>query len=189
MYFKNDIDGRNILEWWRQRCKEWCYSRFEDGKFGDQKYLDNWLSRFKNVHIPTHIGCGVAPWNIQQYNIFVKNNVIIVSDKVTGIEQPLIFFHLHAIKKYKISNKTHWQLGWYFINGDAIELIYKPYILGLIDIERKFDNEYRMPSYKISRMRYKISFLIYFLKNIIKSLFFTKQYAQYKSHHCEYITQ
>ena len=36
MYFKNDQEGRKTLKWWRDRCIEWCFQRFEDGKYGDQ---------------------------------------------------------------------------------------------------------------------------------------------------------
>ena len=69
MFFKNDRSGREALEWWRERCLEWCYNRHEDGKFGDQKYLDDWVERFKNVRVINNIGVGVAPWNVNSYEL------------------------------------------------------------------------------------------------------------------------
>ena len=44
--FRNDANARECLEWWRMRCLEWCYDRVEDGRFADQKYLDDWPQRF-----------------------------------------------------------------------------------------------------------------------------------------------
>ena len=36
--FRNDAAGRACLQWWRERCLEWCYDRVEAGKYADQKY-------------------------------------------------------------------------------------------------------------------------------------------------------
>lgn len=85
--FRNDTRGLSVLEWWRQRCIEWCYDRVEDGKVADQMYLNDWPRRFPGVVVLQHPGAGVAPWNVEAYQ---------VADGPEGITvdgRPLIFYH------------------------------------------------------------------------------------------------
>lgn len=96
--FKNNPNGLEVLHWWRDRCLEWCYARFEDGKFGDQKYLDDWTIRFRDVHVLAHLGGGVAPWNVQQYDLTLGQEGWIIMEKSSGKQYPLIFFHFHYLK-------------------------------------------------------------------------------------------
>lgn len=80
------------LRWWRERCIEWCYDRYEDGRFADQKYLDDWPERFRQVVVLQHKGADLAPWNWMNYHISIRGK----SAMVDG--QPLIFYHFHRLQ-------------------------------------------------------------------------------------------
>lgn len=123
MTFKADGRGMKVLQWWQDRCLEWCYSRLENGKFGDQKYLDDWTQRFDGVHVLKHIGGGVAPWNVQQY-MFKQNG----SGGIEVDGSPLVFFHFHGYKRY--SDGTH-DLGNFRLDRTIVDLIYRPYVRDL----------------------------------------------------------
>jgi hypothetical protein len=89
--FRRDPRGLEALRWWRERCLEWCYDRVEAGKFGDQRYLDDWPERFAGVHVLEHVGAGLAPWNAEQYRIERSNGGVTVD----GL--PLVFYHHHSL--------------------------------------------------------------------------------------------
>jgi hypothetical protein len=89
--FRNNEEALNVLKWWRERCLEWCYARVEDGKFGDQGYLNDWPQRFPCVQVSLNDGVGVAPWNDDQYS-FSKNNLN--QPCVSGT--PIVFYHYHS---------------------------------------------------------------------------------------------
>ncbi len=60
--------GELVRKWWEERCIEWCYARCEDGKFGDQKYLDDWPERFAcQVHVLSDKELILAPWNATRF--------------------------------------------------------------------------------------------------------------------------
>ncbi len=134
--FRNDETGITALRWWRDRCLEWCYRRAEDGKMGDQKYLDDWTTRFSNVCVLKNKGAGLAPWNIIKYNIRrVENEIYVDEDK-------LIFYHFHYFKMY--SNKL-FNLSTYKLYKEHKKLIYIPHINSLgetIQYVRGFDKSF-----------------------------------------------
>lgn len=91
--FRRDGNGLAALRWWRERCLEWCFVRYEQGKMGDQLYLNDWPDRFEGVVVLRHIGGGVGPWNHDQYTIGLSGD-----GQVRINEQPLIFYHFHSFK-------------------------------------------------------------------------------------------
>jgi hypothetical protein len=184
MYFKNDSSGLAVLEWWRQRCFEWCYARNEDGKFGDQKYLDDWITRFKKIYIPRYIGCGLAPWNINRYNLCSIDNRLYIQDKITKEKGFVIFYHFHALKKhYESPDKTIWCLcSHYNVDESIKEFLYKEYINVLISIEENLDETLAIPVSKGKNISKPSFFSLIWLvaKDILKSLLFLKQYNEFK---------
>lgn len=137
--FKNDENGRICLESWRKQCIDWCYDKLEDGKFADQKYLDDWEKNFIGVSPITDIGCGVAPWNVYSYKIRkVKKDVYVNGTKLIYYHfQGLSFIGDHLVKhglNYYIKGQKSKQIR---------DFIYKPYIRNIINYTEKsnFENK------------------------------------------------
>ena len=101
MFFKNDTNGLSALKWWRDSCVEWCYMRFEDGKYADQMYLDQFPVKFEGVYVVKNPGAGIAPWNMYRYK-YSNDGKFIIADRVN---YPVVFFHMHGMKGI-IKDKT-----------------------------------------------------------------------------------
>jgi hypothetical protein len=139
MYFKNNSEGLTALEWWRDRCIEWCYARLEDGKFGDQLYLEDWPTRFKGVHVLKHPGGGVAPWNLQQYRFAEENGALFITDHDDN-RYPLVFFHFHSLKFYT-DGMVSCSGTMYEIGEEAKRLVYLPYARKIMQFSAALRNE------------------------------------------------
>lgn len=126
--FRNDSNGKACLNWWRDRCLDWCKDEVDEAndRFADQKYLDQFPVLFDRVIISGHKGANVAPWNLATFPF------TIISDTTAEIGgDDLVFYHFQGL-----------QLGgWclYFPNlaeyrpveKDIIEWLYPRYVLSL----------------------------------------------------------
>jgi hypothetical protein len=136
--FRNDERAGTALEWWRERCLEWCYDRLEDGKLGDQMYLDDWPQRFAGVEVLRHVGGGLAPWNVANYELGQRDGRIWVDDV------PLVFYHFHSLKLSGRFGRTTspWTgapLLWssrYPRSREEERIVWEPYLAALADALR-----------------------------------------------------
>ncbi|HET7834031.1 MAG TPA: glycosyl transferase [Gallionella sp.] len=118
MTFVRSPEGAKVMRWWQDRCLEWCYARVEDGKYGDQKYLDQWPVLFEpEVHILLQKEKTLAPWNVAYYGNLGRGQVTPV------------FYHFHGLRIL-----SHNELLLYsgYRVGNAANYLYQTY-LGTLD--------------------------------------------------------
>lgn len=133
--FKNNARSLKALHWWRDRCLEWCYARLEDGKFGDQLYLEDWPQRFEGVHVLQHLGSGLAAWNIQQYEMMMRNGKLWGKEWSTGKEFLAVFYHFHYVRLFR---NGFIELGRRELSCAVLDLIYRPYLRFLKELGNRF---------------------------------------------------
>ena len=183
MTFKNTEEGMEVLNYWVDSCLEWCFNRFEDGKFGDQKYLDNWTEQFSCVQVCAHLGAGVAPWNIQQYNFKSKSGKPRGVELASGQEFDLVFYHYHGFS-YSVKNSYMLTHAVYQLSRNQIKQIYRPYVAALSIAERRINTTDRnLIPHEINNEMELITrvlgrFLIFSLLGYYKNLY-TKRSFQY----------
>lgn len=104
------LGGEPVRLWWEQRCIEWCHARFENGKFGDQKYLDCWPKVFSSfVHVLSTPELTLAPWNATRYSYSSS-----------------VFYHFHGLR---LLTRERVDIGEiYNLPKVLIEYVYKPYL-------------------------------------------------------------
>lgn len=95
--FRKNIEGEKVLQWWRDRCLEYCGAEVKidpDGmlRFGDQKYLDYFNVISECVRVSNNLGIGVAPWNQTGFQIDISNGVPLINNI------PVMFYHYHSFR-------------------------------------------------------------------------------------------
>jgi glycosyltransferase involved in cell wall biosynthesis len=137
--FRRNNAGLAALEWWRNRCLEWCYARVEDGKFGDQKYLDDWPERFNGVKVLDQAGIGVAPWNCRDFDLFRHaSGEWWVTDRCSLEKGRLAFFHFHELR-FLPRQRLKLVAGGYEVPSAFIRELYRPYLQELMQVAREIE--------------------------------------------------
>jgi hypothetical protein len=166
--FRRDEEGMACLARWRNQCIEWCYYRLEDGRLGDQKYLDEWPERYRSCHIIQNVGAGVAPWNYAQYR-FGQD----ARGRITVEDTPLIFYHFH---QFQILDNGGFDRLSAFYTSECAEpaAIYETYEAALKDtftevraVEPGFSAG-MMPAARVVGRRWAQRFVPRGVKNVIK---------------------
>lgn len=130
--FRRDAQARECLEWWRAQCLAWCYDRVEGGRFADQRYLDDWPTRFRNVVVLQHRGANLAPWNVGNHRLRSPDGGAVLVDG-----EPLIFFHFHALRQVtRWLYDPRWAAYGVRPSGVLRRRIYRPYLAALRAAER-----------------------------------------------------
>lgn len=131
--FRNDEAGQKVLNWWKDRCAEWCYLRKEDGKWGDQGYLNNWPEMFESVIVSGNAGVGVAPWNIDRFLLLDGNSI---KEKETQKSLDIIFYHFQGVKMF--FNRFFW-IGNPGRRKELRPTLYKPYVEELLAVKAQLE--------------------------------------------------
>lgn len=148
--FVKDNNGLKALNWWAERCLEWCYYAVPGTTewYGDQKYLNVFPERFKGVMVCDHYGVGLAPWNINLVDYDNENDDIInVKVKKTGEVFPIVLFHFENVSfvtKHILNASSRTS------SKKLYKAIYESYIKDLMRNREYIENKY---SIKLSRNR------------------------------------
>jgi len=135
--FRRDADGMACLEWWRERCLEWCFDRVEGGRFADQGYLDEFPKRFRGVRALDHPGINAGPWNTADARVEVEEGRVCIDGA------PLLFFHFQGLRETLP--------GWFdpgfraygaTASQEIRELIYLPYLCRLTVTQQRLREEF-----------------------------------------------
>ena len=121
--FKKDKNGLECLRWWRSKCIEWCYDRYDDPiRWGDQKYMNNWLEMFDSVVVAKSLGINTAAWYLKYYNFSLKNNNVYIGN------DRLILFHFTSFFILNDREFTFWKWNNLKIINRVKKIIYLSYI-------------------------------------------------------------
>jgi len=131
--FRKDPEGSKVLDWWEEKCIEWCYDYPSEGRYADQGYLDNFPSLSEKTVVLKNSGLNLAPWNTGATSLQAKQGKVLVGGR------DLIFFHFHGVSQVK-NRFVSGQLSYLSpLNPKVFRAIYKPYVDSLHNIQQDLE--------------------------------------------------
>lgn len=118
---RNSVEGRQVIQWWQDRCLENCSSIPTATTYADQKYLDKVLSLFPCGESSSHIGLNAAPWNIGNYRLSMVGSRLLLDN------QPLILYHFQGLQTFDDGTASLY-IGNERLARPLKQFIYAPYM-------------------------------------------------------------
>lgn len=127
--YKYHEETLQILNWWKGKLFDECYTDLINGRFVDQIWLNLLPVYFNNVYVYKNLGYNVAPWNLCERNIIDNNNYFFINNFTI----PLVFFHFSGFdyKNPDIISFRYNEIT--FDNHPELVPIYNQYINNLKD--------------------------------------------------------
>ena len=141
--FKNTTNGKNVLNFWKKKCLNWCFDIPDKSRYADQKYLNEIPKKFNKIQTKPSVGLNLAPWNIA-----TNEKSLEIPEK---LQKSLSFYHDFLVK-----NKT-------------FQSIYKPYIYLLKHTycEIKKDNQtFKIQNEFFFSLKFILKKIIFGIKNL-----------------------
>lgn len=120
-----DAQFSKCIKEWRRQVLSQCTVDFDAGLCGDQTYLNDWPSRYTAaVHVFVSRGVGVAPWNLNNYEITVRDKQVLVNG------DQIYFFHFHGLQVYNYFGFLAFYVpaSGYALIRTPVDCIYRPYV-------------------------------------------------------------
>ncbi|WP_099362899.1 glycosyltransferase [Fredinandcohnia onubensis] len=64
-FYRNEISFDCLFKW-KKDCVNWCFDVVEDGRWADQKYLDQWIHHFPTGKVIETPHTTAGPWNVKE---------------------------------------------------------------------------------------------------------------------------
>lgn len=106
---------------------EWCFEKADNGRWADQKYLDDFPQRFNSVGIINNRGINLTPFIVYRINTEQGKSVIKKTDGFYIDDTRIILYHYYGFRFYD-HNEYDLSCYWMMFDEETINLIYVPYI-------------------------------------------------------------
>lgn len=145
LVLRNDDVGRAAAARWRERTIEWCDSRVEPGRYGNQRYLEQLVGQ-PGVRVADSQEIGLAPWNAS------SRSIAGTPDAPTADGRPVVFFHFQSLRlrrrrvlppaayphNYVTPNGNSTRMvgrtsAWFRLRPAQRRLLWEPYLAALIE--------------------------------------------------------
>jgi hypothetical protein len=121
-------NSQSFINWWQERCTDYCKTDFPNGLFTDQKWIDLAPGLFDSVKIIRTPGYNVASWNLHNNIPFSKNDSVYFCN-----DSRLKFFHFSGFT----NGALKFIIDKDFSSDFVLESIYQEYGLLINSFENK----------------------------------------------------